>query len=227
MAEVKTEQEPSIEEILESIRQIISEDTEGETKPAAEVKLEAVKEPVVPPSSLSLSPIPTAAPVLSTSISLTPEPASSLPPSPPLSLTPEAPKADKPFAAPLDLTDKIAPATPPPAPTPSPVTIEMMDSPMTDKDKTSGDKASGDKASSLMSPETASAVTDSLSKLLASNVAVEAEGTGRTGKVTLEEMARELMKPLIKTWLDQNLPGIIEKAVLKEVEKLSRRAMDR
>ena len=127
----------------------------------------------------------------------------------------------KPFAAPLDLTDKITPAPldmkPSPPPTPSPVTIELMDSPMTDKDK----------ASNMMSPETVSAVTDSLSKLLASNVAVEDESTGRTGKVTLEEMARDLMKPLIKTWLDQNLPGIIEKAVQKEVEKLSRRVMDR
>ena len=88
---------------------------------------------------------------------------------------------------------------------------------MIDKDKTGG----------LISPETATAVTDSLSKILASNVAIEKENTSPAGKVTLEEMTRDLMKPLIKTWLDQNLPGIIEKAVQKEVEKLSRRVMDR
>ncbi len=189
MADVKTEQEPSIEEILESIRQIISEDTEEEKKPAVELKLEPVKEAVIAPSNLSLAP--------------KPEPVVAPPPPPPAPPKPAEVKAP----APLDLTDKIA------AP-PSPPTIEMMDSPMTDQDK----------ASSLMSPETASAVTNSLAKILASNVAIEAESTGPAGKVTLEEMARDLMKPLIKVWLDQNLPGIIEKAVQKEVEKLSRRA---
>ena len=221
MAEVKTEQEPSIEEILESIRQIISEDTEAEAKPVVEMKLETPKEAPIAPSTLSLTPV-AEAPVPPSSLSLTPTAAPAPPPST-LSLTPEVAKPvnDKPFAAPLDLTDKIKPVplnlTPAPSPTPSPVTIEMMDSPMTDNDKTS----------SLMSPATATAVTDSLSKLLANNVAVEAEGVGRAGKVTLEEMTRELMKPLIKTWLDQNLPGIIEKVVQKEVEKLSRRALDR
>ncbi len=219
MAEVKTEQEPSIEEILESIRQIISEDAENEAKPVVEVKLETVREAVVPPSDLSLAPKPEAL-VPPSSLVLKPSAAPATSSGPPLSLTPDVAKpVDHNKSAPLDLTNKVSPApldlTPPP--TPLPVTIEMMDSPMTDKDK----------ASSLMSPETASAVTDSLSKLLATNVALESESVGHPGKVTLEEMTRELMKPLIKTWLDQNLPGIIEKAVQKEVEKLSRRAMDR
>jgi cell pole-organizing protein PopZ len=213
MAEVKTEQEPSIEEILESIRQIISEDTEEAKKPEPEVKLEAPKEAPTSASSLSLKLKPEA-PVPPSSLVLKPEPAPAAPSAPP-----SAPKpVEKASAAPLDLTEKVA--APPPEPAQAPITIEMMDSPMTDNDRAS------DKASSLMSPETATAVTDSLSKLLAGNVAIEAE-TGRAGKVTLEEMARDLMKPLIKMWLDQNLPGIIEKAVQKEVEKLSRRAMDR
>lgn len=98
----------------------------------------------------------------------------------------------------------------------------MMDSPMTDIDKTDSDKAG-----SLMSPETASAVTDSLSKILASNVAIEGEDNSHAGQVTLEEITRELMKPIIKAWIDKHLPGIIDKAVQREVEKLSRRVMDR
>ena len=199
MAEVKTEQEPSIEEILESIRQIISEDTEEPQAKLASQTLEAVKEPVIAPSNLSLTPA--AAPVAPSAV--------------PLSLNPEPPKPVDRKPAPLDLTEKIKPAAP--ALEPSPITIEMMDSPMTNNDK----------ASSLMSAETATAVTDSLSKILASNVAVESERSSTAGKVTLEDMARDLMKPLIKSWLDQNLPGIIEKAVQKEVEKLSRRVMDR
>lgn len=212
MAEVKTEQEPSIEEILESIRQIISEDGDAAAKPAPETKLEVVQPAPIPPSNLSL----------------TPEKPAELPKGPELSLTPEAPK--KPEPMPLDLTDKITPVAPPaapPPPPPAPVaeaedekssdTIEMMDSPMTNKDT----------ATPLISQEAASAATDALSKLLAGNVAVESEAPGRTGKVTLEDMTRDLMKPLIKNWLDQNLPGIVEKIVQKEVEKLSNRAASR
>jgi len=209
MAEVKTEQEPSIEEILESIRQIISEDSEDAAAKPVLDKLEGAKEPAIVPSDLNLAQK-LQAPVPPSNLSLTPTPAPAAPPPVPLSLKPEPPAQpvdNKP--APLDLTDKVAPG--------SPVTIEMMDSPMTEPDK----------ASSLMSPETAATVTDSLSKILSSNIAIETERSGSVGKVTLEDMARDLMKPLIKTWLDQNLPGIIDKAVQKEVEKLSRRAMDR
>jgi cell pole-organizing protein PopZ len=201
MADVKTEQEPSIEEILESIRQIISEDGEDEAKPVIDTSIDFV--PAAPP------------PVTPSNLSLTPEKKSE-PPAVPLTLTPQQQPADKPFEAPLDLTDKIVPVTPvvaaPPPPPPASVSIEMMDSPMTDKDK-----------SSLISAEAATSATDQLAKLLATNVAVEAEKTVAPGKVTLEDMTRDLMRPLIKTWLDQNLPGIVEKIVQKEVEKLSRR----
>ena len=210
MAEVKTEQEPSIEEILESIRQIISEDTEEPAAKAAAQTLEAVKEPAIAPSNLSLTPK-AETPIPPSNLSLAPTPPPAAPPAVPLSLKPEPPKPVDRKPAPLDLTEKVAPLAA--SPEPSPITIDMMDSPMTNNDK----------ASSLMSAETATAVTDSLSKILASNVAVESERSSAPGKVTLEDMARDLMK----TWLDQNLPGIIEKAVQKEVEKLSRRVMDR
>jgi len=96
--------------------------------------------------------------------------------------------------------------------------IEMMDKRMTT------DKPAPD---SLISEQTAAAATDSLAKLLAGNIAVEKEDVAHVGKITLEDMTRELMKPMIKMWLDQNLPGIIEKIVQREVEKLSRRAIDR
>ena len=41
--------------------------------------------------------------------------------------------------------------------------------------------------------------------------------------VTLEDVVRELLRPLLKDWLDQNLPGIVEAAVQAEVELISRR----
>lgn len=79
----------------------------------------------------------------------------------------------------------------------------------------------------LISAQTADAATEALSKLLAGSLVIEKDEPARSGKVTLEDLTLDLMKPMLKIWLDQNLPGIIEKLVQKEVEKLSRRALDR
>jgi cell pole-organizing protein PopZ len=38
---------------------------------------------------------------------------------------------------------------------------------------------------------------------------------------TVEGMVAEMLKPLLKDWLDANLPGIVEKAVKAEVERIS------
>jgi cell pole-organizing protein PopZ len=40
---------------------------------------------------------------------------------------------------------------------------------------------------------------------------------------TLEDVVRELLRPLLKEWLDENLPGIVEEKVQAEVERISRR----
>ena len=39
---------------------------------------------------------------------------------------------------------------------------------------------------------------------------------------TLEDIARELLQPMLREWLDQNLPRIVESAVREEVERISR-----
>lgn len=39
---------------------------------------------------------------------------------------------------------------------------------------------------------------------------------------TLEDIARELLQPMLREWLDQNLPRIVENAVREEVERISR-----
>jgi cell pole-organizing protein PopZ len=41
---------------------------------------------------------------------------------------------------------------------------------------------------------------------------------------TVEGMVAEMLKPLLKGWLDANLPGIVEKAVKAEVERIARTA---
>jgi cell pole-organizing protein PopZ len=39
---------------------------------------------------------------------------------------------------------------------------------------------------------------------------------------TLEDVVRELLQPLLKQWLDDNLPKIVQQAVEAEVERISR-----
>jgi len=43
----------------------------------------------------------------------------------------------------------------------------------------------------------------------------------------VEDMTREMMKPLLKSWLDSNLPEIIERVVRDEIARLSREAQQR
>ncbi len=40
----------------------------------------------------------------------------------------------------------------------------------------------------------------------------------------VEDLTREMMKPLLKSWLDSNLPEIIERVVRDEIARLSREA---
>ena len=42
--------------------------------------------------------------------------------------------------------------------------------------------------------------------------------------VTLEGMVREMMRPLLREWLDRNLPHLIERLVKKEIDKMVNRA---
>jgi hypothetical protein len=39
---------------------------------------------------------------------------------------------------------------------------------------------------------------------------------------TLEDVVRELLRPLLKAWLDENLPRIVEAKVAEEVERIAR-----
>jgi cell pole-organizing protein PopZ len=41
---------------------------------------------------------------------------------------------------------------------------------------------------------------------------------------TLEDVAKELLRPLLQAWLDQHLPGIVEEQVRLEVERIARQS---
>ncbi|MFZ3359425.1 MAG: DUF2497 domain-containing protein, partial [Xanthobacteraceae bacterium] len=66
----------------------------------------------------------------------------------------------------------------------------------------------------LISNETSAAV-DSAFNALAQTVLVQ-------NARTLEDLVREMLRPMLKTWLDDNLPGIVERLVRTEIERVSR-----
>ena len=41
---------------------------------------------------------------------------------------------------------------------------------------------------------------------------------------SIEEMTRELLKPMLKQWLDENLPGLVERLVREEIQRVARNA---
>jgi cell pole-organizing protein PopZ len=43
---------------------------------------------------------------------------------------------------------------------------------------------------------------------------------------TLEDVVKELLRPMLKDWLDVNLPPLVERIVEKEIVKLVGRAED-
>jgi len=66
----------------------------------------------------------------------------------------------------------------------------------------------------LLSSATAAAV-DSAFNALAHTV------LGQNAR-TLEDLVKEMLRPMLKSWLDDNLPGMVERIVRAEIERVSR-----
>ena len=39
---------------------------------------------------------------------------------------------------------------------------------------------------------------------------------------TIEDLVKEMLRPMLKSWLDDNLPGLVERIVRAEIERVSR-----
>lgn len=78
-------------------------------------------------------------------------------------------------------------------------------------------------AESLVAPTVAAATTATVGKLLAA-VAQERGAAVSRGGPTIEDLVREEIRPLLKEWLDQHLPPIVERLVRAEIERVVSRA---
>lgn len=69
-------------------------------------------------------------------------------------------------------------------------------------------------AQPLMSPQSDAAVAGAFNQLASSMLA-------RSGR-TLDELAEDLLRPMLRNWLDDNLPPLVERLVREEIERVSR-----
>jgi cell pole-organizing protein PopZ len=77
--------------------------------------------------------------------------------------------------------------------------------------------------SALVAPEAAAAAASSVSGLVRT-LAQERHTLVRTGGPTIEDLVREEIRPLLKVWLDTNLPPLVERLVRAEIERVVGRA---
>jgi uncharacterized protein len=75
----------------------------------------------------------------------------------------------------------------------------------------------------LVAPEAAAAAASSVGSLMRT-LAAERTTQVRSGGPTIEEIVREELRPLLKAWLDANLPPMVERLVRAEIERVVGRA---
>jgi cell pole-organizing protein PopZ len=173
--------DPSMEDILASIRRILSED-EAET-PA---------QPASPAQQVAAPPPPHAENVFALDASMIVE---------------EPVKAAAPAAAIAPVPARLESDAGLTVPNPQPATIQPDD------------------LGTLVAPETAAAAATSVSALLRTLVAEREQVAVYRGGPTIEDMVREEIRPLLKAWLDANLPPVVERLVRTEIERVVGRAV--
>lgn len=201
----KDQPEPTMEEILASIRRIISEDAEeGQPETKAGDGDAAASEPA------EASPKEQEQGAGDDIFELTQ-----------VAEEPEAEGIDIPETVPADHAgaepDAVPPASKPESESPKPEPALSGD----------GDPGSDDEA--IMSTGPAAATTAAFAGLMGaldrSPGAAADMPIGNSG-LTLEELVRQMLRPMLREWLDANLPGLVERLVKREIERMVRRAED-
>jgi cell pole-organizing protein PopZ len=209
MAQAAKSQEPSMEEILASIRRIIAED---DSEKSAERSAETTS---VESNSDAAAASPGGEQAIQQSYSLLPE-------SPPARIGARSGAAKTARSSTvLDMTEPMA--SPParsdgpsidssPAPVPPVAVDHAVGNEAVSPTQSGG--AHDEERGGLISSATSAAV-DSAFNALAQTVLVH-------NARTLEDLVREMLRPMLKVWLDDNLPGMVERLVRAEIERVSR-----
>lgn len=182
MANPSTAHEPSMEEILASIRQIISEDSEGAAGVRAEARLgaRAVPEPASDDEPMALEQHES-------------------------DVREHGFKRDEPMRPQMSENSVRATAYTSPA-------AEDFEAPPARALMTP--RGAGQDQDNLLSQDSDTAVAGAFSALAHTILAQNAR--------TLEDLVTEMLKPMLKGWLDDNLPNLVERLVKEEIERVSR-----
>jgi uncharacterized protein len=221
MTQPAKSQEPSMEEILASIRRIIADDDANKT----------VQRPAPPPEPPKAVAPPPPPPRPAPPVQRAPPPSLEEPP-PAMAFEPAEPEpvasADDQSSDILDLTESMA-TPPPPNPGPQFRTIDGNfdisyedekpgpPRPAPEPYRAFDSEERSEQRNQLLSNATSAAV-DSAFNTLAQTVLVQ-------NARTLEDLVREMLRPMLKAWLDDNLPGMVERLVRAEIERVSRGRM--
>lgn len=79
------------------------------------------------------------------------------------------------------------------------------------------------RAPTLVAPEAAASAASAVSALV-SALAAERSTPVYRGGPTIEDLVRDELRPLLKAWLDQHLPPLVERLVRAEIERVVGRA---
>jgi cell pole-organizing protein PopZ len=120
----------------------------------------------------------------------------------------------------LELTDDMALS--PPAPPAAAATFRRVEP---RQDAEFGDRSAGIRGNASRTPPAADG-PDILSQAAASAVETAFNSLAATvlsnNARTLEDLVKEMLRPMLKNWLDDNLPGLVERIVRAEIERVSR-----
>lgn len=124
------------------------------------------------------------------------------------------PVAVEPVADPQ--VEAAEPSTPPPGPELSPACVTTPAAAVPAPTRFFGH--------TLVAPETAAATASSVDGLLRTLAASRATQVYRGGP-TIEDVVRDELRPLLKQWLDEHLPPLVERLVRTEIERVVGRAV--
>jgi cell pole-organizing protein PopZ len=213
MSDTKSQQEPSMEEILASIRRIISEDNEPEASAPEPAPPKTAREPVPAPAEDPEFPEQMDEDVL------------------------ELTQMVRDDGSVVDLRDDDDDVRqhgwndePEPEPEPQ-IDMDNLDDffdrpseppPRVDPAPQPASAARVYEDDDLVSAPTAAATSAAFAHLASS---LGGAGTAvYAGGPTVEDIVKELLRPMLRSWLDENLPPTVERLVQREIEKMVRRA---
>jgi cell pole-organizing protein PopZ len=181
--------EPSMEEILASIRRIIADDSGSQARatprvvsPSASTDMQShpgapLPDPSPPENDILELTQPVDGPAAFTAVG-----------GPDIAFREEEPRAPEP---------RMAPPPPPPS---FPQPVHQPEPPMNEE--------------RIMSSSSSVAVSNAFNSLAATVLSDNAR--------TLEDIVKDMMRPMLKNWLDENLPGMVERIVRAEIERVAR-----